>query len=324
MATAEQIKALVKSHAEGDQTRFCSVALQVAAHAARKGHTRLARDLRDLVDEVKATAARRQRAAGVSDELAGLLIVSAPKVRLSAMVLDDKVRARLQRVIREQRQQHQLREFGLQPRRKLLLAGPPGTGKTMTAAALAGELGLPLYTLRLDGLITKYLGETAAKLRLVFDAICATRAVYLFDEFDALGGTRAAGNDVGEIRRVLNSLLQFLESDALDGLVVCATNLREMLDRALFRRFDDVIEYSLPDPEQVESLLRTRLALLETPDLDWEKVRQVGQGLSYADLARACDDAAKSAILDGSRVVTTDAMVRALQERRAVHRDEDE
>ena len=113
--------------------------------------------------------------------------------------------------------------------RKLLLVGPPGTGKTMTAAALAGELGLPLFSIRLDGLITKYMGETAAKLRLVFDAIQATRGVYLFDEFDALGGERSAKNDVGEIRRVLNSFLQFLEQDDSASIVMGATNHVEIV-----------------------------------------------------------------------------------------------
>ena len=120
----------------------------------------------------------------------------------------------------------------------------------MTAAAVAGELGLPLFSIQLDGLITKYMGETAAKLRVVFDAIQATRGVYLFDEFDALGGERGSKNDVGEIRRVLNSFLQFLEQDESDSLVLGATNHAGLLDRALFRRFDAVLEYALPTPEE--------------------------------------------------------------------------
>ena len=117
----------------------------------------------------------------------------------------------------------------------------------MSASALAGELHLPLFTIVLDGLITKFMGETAAKLRLIFEAISQTRGVYLFDEFDALGSERASGNDVGEIRRVLNSFLQFLEQDQSDSLIVAATNHPKLLDRALFRRFDDVIEFALPD-----------------------------------------------------------------------------
>ena len=164
-----------------------------------------------------------------------------------------------------------LREHGLGPLRKVLLLGPPGTGKTMTATVLAGELGLPLFAIQLDGLITKYLGETAAKLRLIFEAIEETRAVYLFDEFDALGSERAARNEVGEIRRVLNSFLQFLEQDDSDSFIVAATNHPQLLDRALFRRFDSIVEYSLPSPACAEQVLQARLALLDTRGVNWPK-----------------------------------------------------
>jgi len=154
------------------------------------------------------------------------------------MALDPPLHSRIKRVLLEQTQRDKIRHHGFAPMRKLLLIGPPGTGKTMTAAVLAGETALPLLTIQLDALITKYMGETAAKLRMVFDAIEQTRGVYLFDEFDALGGRRAERNDVGEIRRVLNSFLQFLERDESDSLVIAATNHPELLDRALFRRFD--------------------------------------------------------------------------------------
>lgn len=116
----------------------------------------------------------------------------------------------------------------------------------MTASVLAGELGLPLFLVRLDALITKFMG--AAKLRQVFDAISELRGVYFFDEFDAIGSQRGLANDVGEIRRVLNSFLQMIEHDQSNSLIIAATNHPEILDYALFRRFDDVIEYHLPTP----------------------------------------------------------------------------
>ncbi|MFP4037274.1 MAG: AAA family ATPase, partial [Desulfobacteraceae bacterium] len=209
MASAEQLKALLKSHLEGDDQRFFSVAMQVAAHEAKLGHGKLAEELRALIDQAK-----RRRSSGQPvpisrprGELAGLLAVSYPKERRGDMVLDETLGQQLERVIREQRHAAQILEHGLSPRRKLLLVGPPGTGKTMTATVLAGELGLPLFLVHLDGLITKYMGETAAKLRQVFDATSQTRGVYFFDEFDAIGSQRGRTNDVGEIRRVLNSFL---------------------------------------------------------------------------------------------------------------------
>lgn len=185
----------------------------------------------------------------------------------------------------------------------------------MTAAALAGELGLPLFSIQLDGLITKYMGETAAKLRLVFEAIQSTRGVYLFDEFDALGGERGGANDVGEIRRVLNSFLQFLETDDSDSLLIGATNHVKLLDRALFRRFDAVLEYGLPSANVAIEVMRSRLALLDTSDIDWPKAGEAAEGLSHAEITHACEQAAKNAILERT-TVRGDELLAALQQRR--------
>lgn len=328
MAKADQIKALIRCHAEGDDTRFYAVAMQVAAQAARSGHGNFAQELRELVDKAKAQpkaaessrSARPVPLAQPRGELAGLLTVGYPKTRLTDMALGEGLADRLDRVIREQRQRERLRSHGFSPLRKLLLIGPPGTGKTMTASALAGELGLPLFTIQLDGLITKFMGETAAKLRLVFEAIAETRGVYLFDEFDALGSQRGTGNDVGEIRRVLNSFLQFLELDDSDSLVIGATNHVGLLDQALFRRFDAVFEYELPTPDIAVEVMQARLALLETSAVDWEAATASADGLSHAELTRACEQAAKDALLKDTTALETGGLVAALDERRLMRR----
>jgi SpoVK/Ycf46/Vps4 family AAA+-type ATPase len=327
MATADQVKALIRSHADGDDARFYAIAMQVAAQAARSGHARFAQELRELVDQVKARAkaveplrgARPVPLAQPRGELAGLLTVGYPKTRLVDMALTEQLRARLDRVLVEQRERERIREHGFGPMRKLLLVGSPGTGKTMSAAALAGELGLPLFTIQLDGLITKYMGETAAKLRLVFDAIQSTRGVYLFDEFDAVGGERGSKNDVGEIRRVLNSFLQFLEQDESDSLVIGATNHPQLLDRALFRRFDAVLEYPLPTMETGICVMEARLGLLDVSAIDWQHAAQAAEGLSHAEIAHACEQAAKNALLDHSTAVRERDLVGALEERRRTH-----
>ncbi len=327
MAKADQIKALIRCHAEGDDTRFYAVAMQVAAQAARSGHGNFAQELRDLVDKAKmrsrAAATRATHPVPLAQprgELAGLLAVGYPKARLADMALVETLAERLERVIREQRQRERLRSHGFSPLRKLLLIGPPGTGKTMTASALAGELGLPLFSIQLDGLITKFMGETAAKLRLVFEAMAETRGVYLFDEFDALGSQRGTGNDVGEIRRVLNSFLQFLERDDSDSLVIGATNHVSLLDLALFRRFDAVFEYELPTPAIAAEVMKARLALLETTSVDWETARSSAEGLSHGELTRACEQAAKDALLNDTTVLETGGLVAALEERRMMRR----
>jgi AAA+ superfamily predicted ATPase len=189
----------------------------------------------------------------------------------------------------------------------------------MTATALAGELNLPLFAIQLDALITKFMGETAAKLRLVFDAIQSTRGVYLFDEFDAVGGDRRALNDVGEIRRVLNSFLQFLEQDNSDSIVIGATNNASLLDRALLRRFDSVLEYRIPSQDIVEHFMRNRLASLETPEVNWKRVAAAANGLSLADVAQACDQAAKNSILMMTETILEGDLAAALEERQAIH-----
>lgn len=323
MATADQVKAMVRSHADGDDARFFSVALQVAARAARSGQTTFAQELRDLVEELRKQPPRSRKPIPVAQprgELSGLLGVTYPTTRMTDLVLEAPVRDRLERVLLEQRQRDRLREQGFHPLRKLLLVGPPGTGKTLTASALAGELHLPLFVIRLDGLITKFMGETAAKLRLVFDALRETHGVYLFDEVDALGGERARSNDVGEIRRVLNSFLQFLELEETESLLVAATNHPQLLDSAMFRRFDAVIEYPLPTPPVIKALVLNRLATIKIGRVSWGHVTKAAAGLSHAEVTMAAERAAKDLILlDGREIVTAD-LVSALNQRRAESR----
>lgn len=321
MANADQLKALIKSYSEGDEHRFYSVAMQIAAHKARKGHGRLAQELRALIDEAKVHTDRRAvpitRPRG---ELANLLAVSYPKVRIGEMILSGTLAGQIQRVILEQRYAHRILKHGLSPRRRLLLIGPPGTGKTLTASVLAGELGIPLFQIRLDGLITKYMGETAAKLRHIFVATSHTRGVYFFDEFDAIGSQRGLTNDVGEIRRVLNSFLLMIEQDRSHSLIVAATNHAEILDRALFRRFDDVLYYDLPGQPQIKKLLETRLSPFTDKNVRWGLLAEGAVALNYAEVSRAADEVLKSAIIEGRKVVKEKEIRSMLDERLDVAR----
>ncbi|MFC9588676.1 AAA family ATPase [Streptomyces sp. NPDC056944] len=318
-ASAEHVRALVEAHASGDDRGFYTVALQVAAREARQGHTRAAASLRDFID-----AARRSRVRHLEPvaspppegELAGMLSHSHPEYGLDQMTLDPEVRGHLDRVLSEQRQRGKLADFGFSPVHRMLLTGPPGTGKSMSASAMAHELGLPLYTIRLDGLISRFMGETAAKLRMVFDAVERTRAVYLFDEFDALGAERIAGNDVGEARRILNSFLLFLDELEPHSLVIAATNHAGILDRALFRRFDLIVGYDRPSRSEAAEVLRRRLSVMDTSCVSWAEVASGTTGLSHAELVAAAESAAKQAILGGSDVIDPAVLDRALAERR--------
>ena len=322
MASADQLKALLKSHLEGDNERFFSVAMQVAAHEAKLGHGKLAEELRTLVDQAKARRALplqvEEQAIPISrprGELAGLLTFSYPKARLSEMVLDAVLSTQLNRIIREQRQAAKILAHGLHPRRKLLLIGSPGTGKTLTASVLAGELGLPLFQVRLDGLMTKYMGETAAKLRQVFEATDRTRGVYFFDEFDAIGSQRGLANEVGEVRRILNSFLQMIEQDTSHSLIVAATNHPEILDHALLRRFDDILHYNLPDENRIIVLLKSRLGHKLQNRISWTQLAHYTQGLSHSEIVRACDEVLKSALIEQKEQINESDIRQAIEER---------
>ncbi|BBO92896.1 AAA family ATPase [Desulfosarcina ovata] len=313
MATAEQIKSLIRSHLKNDPERFYSIALQVAAHEARQGHSSLAHDIRDIVDK-----ARKDRGAVVLQfpkDILGLVISDNPDITKSAMVIPTALEMRIDRIIHEYRQQSKLKAHGLTHRRKILLIGPPGTGKTMTAKVLAHELHLPLHTIQVDRLVTKFMGETSAKLRQIFDLIQSQMGVYLFDEFDAIGGERSLENDVGEMRRVLNAFLQFIEQDASDSIIVAATNSPKLLDRALFRRFDDVMYYEQPTNEERKRLIENVLGTYLGSRFAWKQVVADSRDLSHAEIDQACRDAIKHMILSEKNTVTATDLLMTINER---------
>ena len=313
----EHITAMVRSHASGDDASFYSVALQIAAREARQGHHVLADDIKKAVDsswQSRSMTSNLTALPQARGELAELVEATQPNVRLKELIAPQGIVDQIKQVIAEQRQRKALLDHGFAPAHRLLLEGPPGTGKTMTASVLATELGLPMFTIRLDGLLSKFMGETASKLRTVFESVAQRRGVYLFDEFDALGADRS-GNDVGEARRILNSFLVFLEDASPESIVVAATNHRSILDRALFRRFDAILTYSLPDARQAGTVIRARLgSLLAGTSL--AKLNALTDGLSHADLVKAAEGAAKAALMRGEPHVTREDLVAALKARR--------
>lgn len=316
MATAEQIKSLISAHFGHEPERFTTLALQVAAYEARQGHSALATELRSLIDRGRTAS---PKVIHIQPDLSDLVLQTEPTTRLVEFVAPDSIRKRLERIIKEYRQQSKLKKYGLNHRRKLLLAGPPGTGKTMTASVLASQLKLPLCTIMMDKLVTKYMGETSAKLRQVFDMIENHKSVFLFDEFDAIGGERGKGNDVGEMRRVLNAFLQFIERDSSCSIIIAATNNIGLLDQALYRRFDDVLHYSLPDNSARALLIQNRLGSFRNKSFTVSKAAAICEGLSHSEISQACDDAIKEAILEDRKSVTLKLMQDMLQERKAAY-----
>jgi len=323
MAAADQIKSLIKSFGESDESRFFSTAMQIAATEARQGHLTFAQELKGLIEKAK-----KERSFSIVEnkaiplslpkrELQELIEVFAPRIKLNDLVLDNAVKIPILKLLEEQHRLEDLKKHNQEPTRKLLLIGPPGTGKTMTAQAIASELGIAVYIIRLDGLMSKYLGESISKLRLIFDTMQSHRAVYLFDEFDSIGSHRNQVQDIGEIKRVLNSFLINIEKDSSNSIIIAATNLPDSLDIALFRRFDEIINYPLPNKEQIIEVIRqitSPYSFAAKPDYDL--LANIAEGMNYSDITRACNDVIKKMIINNTNSLDNELLKLSLKKRK--------
>jgi len=313
MATAAQVKSLIRSHFNEESERFYTIALQVAAHEAKQGHSGLAYELRNLVNQKRKKG--EQKSLTFPQDLKGLVLIEEPATGKNSLVMNKGMHDRIDQIIHEYFQQEKLKHHGLSHRRKILLIGSPGTGKTMTARVLSHELHIPLHTIQVDRLVTKFMGETSAKLRQIFDFMQKEHGIYLFDEFDAIGGDRGMDNDVGEMRRVLNAFLQFIEQDKSDSIIIAATNNPKLLDHALFRRFDDVLYYEKPEEHERKELIKNSLGIFKSANFSWEKVLSKSEELSHGEIVMACNDAIKRVVLSDKKKVTATNLCTMIQYR---------
>ena len=312
MAKASQLKALIKSHYDNDSNRFDTLSLQLAAHEATLGHNSLALEVKKLVDNSKKNrtveAINSNNIKLYNNTIDELFIHSRPILDMDDIILPNSNQDKILKILSEYHNQEKLKKHGLKHRRKILLSGHPGTGKTMTASVIASELHLPLYVIQIDKIITKFMGETGAKLRQIFKMIEMQKGVYFFDEFDSIGTDRSKDNEVGEMRRVLNSFLQFLENDNSDSLIITATNNIALLDRALFRRFDDILYYDIPTKDEILKLLKLRLQSF-TVKFDLDGVLDKASGLSHADIVKSCNDTIKEAIINDKKYISRTSLL---------------
>jgi SpoVK/Ycf46/Vps4 family AAA+-type ATPase len=315
---ADILKLLLQSHADGDESSFRKAAMQLAAAESAAGHIRVADEIRAIIAKMPLASARKTAPvidiAAPRGELADLLEGGHRDERLRDIVLRPDVRDLLLRVISENRSRGRLERFGVSPRRRLLLHGAPGCGKTLAAAVLAGEMGLPLMTVRFDALFSRFLGATAVQLRAIFAEMPRRPGVYLFDEFDSVAKARGDSQDVGEMNRVVTAFLQLVDADVSGSILVAATNHVELLDRAVFRRFDVIVPFDKPTRQQLIDLLKLRLAPIGLCAEAAEHLAEGAEGWSFADVARACDDAIRSMALDDRETVAERDVVTALQE----------
>ena len=314
MATASQLEDLIKAHMNNDNMKFKTIVLKIAAYEARQNHPKLARELSKLVEK----PVQPQSNVVSIGKSNSMLDLSVPNLKLNNLIVSDSIKQKIIRILKEYQNKNKLRQYGLQNRKKILIEGPPGTGKTYTASIIASELRIPLYTVQMDKLVTKYMGETSVKLRKVFDSIQESRGVYLFDEFDAIGTDRNIDNEVGEMRRVLNSFLQFIEEYDGNSIIICATNNKDLLDHALFRRFDDVLHYGFPTKKEIKNLFLARLGAYQTNFVPSSKLVNAAISLSQAEIVRVCNDAMKNSIMTHKQI-TEQQLIGLINERQSIY-----
>lgn len=251
------------------------------------------------------------------DRDVALVDVREPQRSRSDIVLLPDIDRKLTRIADEFRGRDVLARHGLSPKSRLLFVGPPGCGKTLCAEVLAEELGLPLLVARFDGIVSSFLGETASNLRQVFEFASSRLSVLFFDEFDALGKRRDDDQEVGELKRVVSSFLQFLDGHPHDHIVIAATNHAGMLDDALWRRFDEILHFERPTEEGLRRLVELRLRGVRKRAVDLSAVVAGMQGFAFADAERVCLEAIKVMHLAARKELTQDLLETELAEQRS-------
>lgn len=314
MATADHIKNLIKAHIDHDDEKFKTVVLQIAAYEAKHSHETFARELKQYVEKIGNSKVSILRL----NQQNPMLYMTVPSDKLSDLIVSQDIHNRIERILSEYKNRNKLQKYGLSNRRKILIEGKPGTGKTFTASVIASELNLPLYSVQMDKVVTKFMGETSTKLRQIFDTIASSTGVYFFDEFDAIGADRNLDNEVGEARRILNSFLQFIEQDESDSIIIAATNNQKLLDQALFRRFDDVLHYSMPTADEIRRLYEFKLGTYDGVFEVSHNLKENSHRLSHAEIIKVCDDAIKASILKAAPL-SEDELEKLIVERSAVY-----
>ena len=319
---AEMLKRCVRAMSESDDGSLIPLCNKIVADEKRKGHDKLARQLEGIVTRAakngkpKTMRTVSGRSVRPTTRPGGgvLFITRIEQEQLRhEMVLDEAVEQRFLRIEQEYIARERLAKYGLEHARKILLYGPPGCGKTMGAERLAFSVGLPLLKVKLDTLISSYFGESATNLRAVFEEAHKEPCVLFLDECDFIAKRREGSRDVGEVSRIVNTLLQLMEEYDAPGMLVAATNLDELLDPALFRRFDDVFEIHQPGRPEIIRLLQMTLSAMELdPHISWQTLADHLFGSSAAMVVKVAQNAAKEVVLSADHVLRHDDIERAI------------
>jgi AAA+ superfamily predicted ATPase len=302
MSNASMLKLLFKAFRERDDSAFYKAAEAIIADELAANHHSLATDLQKALGPAKVSTTRPNGLMALpKDRRDGtdLIFLRESSVDQTQIVLTKETESKIERVLSEHRNRNHLARYGYTPKSKLLFWGPPGCGKTLTAHYLAHELGLPIGLLRLTTVISSFLGDTATHLQRVFDFASKTPMVLLLDEVDAVGKNRDDRNDVGELKRIVNSLLQAMDTFRSDrSIIIAASNHQYLLDPALWRRFDDIVSFPMPSHKELEQLLKRLLNGVRFKGTV-VSVAKAMDSLSFADAERLTVEGVKTMILEG-------------------------
>lgn len=329
---ADTLKRLFRLIQDASHPGLASLANVIVEDEKKLGHVALAKQLEKILEQSPPKPAVSAPVATVESSRGGLSTLPMsprkqqplttlipPELLRHHMVLPKNVESRFLRIEREYAARDRLARHGLNYRKRILFYGPPGCGKSLGAERLAWSTGLPLMKVRFDSVMSSYFGESASNLRAIFDSIRTVPTLLFLDECDFVARSRTMTNDVGEAPRIVNTLLMLLEEYQAPGLLVAATNLDTSLDRAIFRRFDEVLELPPPGLEEIRQLLFLTLSSIEVASgIDWAIVSEALQGASAANVVKVAQDAAKTAVLaDGLPVESTHLLEAVAELRRA-------
>jgi SpoVK/Ycf46/Vps4 family AAA+-type ATPase len=323
----ELLKKLFQSFIENEKENFIEIATEIINEEEKKKHHLLAKDLKKII--YSQTESKYQLNESLSryktniqipkDTEKGfpLLEIKDNYFNLDDVILYDELKKKIENIIEEFKYREILATYGLKPKQKLLFCGPPGTGKTLTSYVISSVLGYPLVYIRFDSIVSSFLGETATNLRKIFDFIEQGEWVVLFDEFDIIGKKRDDPYEHGEIKRVVNNFMQMLDNYKGKSLLIAATNHQYLLDSAIWRRFDDILFFDMPDANLREQLFKKYLRVLKkSNNLDIQELSKITDGFSHADIAQTCEEALRRAIIMNRTKINYDDINSAINEQK--------
>ncbi|USG66467.1 ATP-binding protein [Brevibacillus ruminantium] len=312
---------LIEAHCSGNEDAFKKALENLASDEERKGNSSLSNALMSAysydkksnvsfnsspLSEMSFSVQSAFPTPKDKDSALELIEVLQPKVKLSDVALPEKTKEALLQIIEEQKQAEELLTKGVSPTNRILLCGPPGCGKTLTANAIAGEIDIPVAYVRLDGLVSSYLGQTGTNIRKIFEFVKNKRIVLFLDEFDAIAKKRDDAHELGELKRVVTTLLQNLDSMPVNVFLVAATNHHHLLDPAIWRRFDTSILLELPNAQQRESIITKFInETLELYEMDIKILTTLTEGMSGAQVGTFLQALAKYCIMQHKTKIVT-------------------